>query len=163
MCSHDLTGPTPSSGSSTPIIQTNNLAKQNASTSSSAATTTNYQNVLPSSDNTADHMITKNVIMDISSDRKGITRQGADAMDLTRKGPPPVPTRASSTALTDEQQKQQQSSVIADPPDGSHDIPAAVTKVPPKVAKKPKANKRPTQASTGNPKSLSFQVNKMTC
>lgn len=122
--------------------------------SSSATMTTNYQNVLPSFHNTADHMITKNVTMDTSSDRKGITRQGAVAMDPTRKGPPPVPTRASSTALTDEQQKQQkqQSGVVADPPDGSHDILAAVAKAPPKVAKKPKANKRSTQpqASTGN-------------
>ena len=89
---HDLIiGPTPSSGSSTPVIQANNLTKQNAS---SATTTTINQN---------------------------------------------------------EQQKQQ-SAILANSSDGSHDVPAAVTKIPPKVAKKPKANKKPTQpqASTGN-------------
>ena len=80
-------------------------------------------------------MITKNVD----------TRQGAVAMDPTRKGPPPVPTRASSTALTDEQRQQQlqQQQQLRE---------VTAVKVPPKVAKKPKANKRPTQpqASTGN-------------
>ena len=94
-------------------------------------------------------MINKNV--DTSSDKRGITRQGAVAMDPTKKGPPPVPTRASSTALTDEQRRQQQQgAVVTAPPDGSHD--ASSVKMPPKVAKKPKPNKRPTQpqASTGN-------------
>lgn len=75
-----------------------------------------------------------------SSDKKGITRQGAVAMDPSRKGPPPIPTRASSTALTEEQQRQQQAQEL-------HDAPTA-TKVPPKVAKKPKTNKGPTQSQT---------------
>lgn len=166
LCSHDLVGPTPSSGSSTPVIQTANL---DTPASSSVTTTTNVnQNVLPttttsSSDDTGDHMITKNVNVDASSDRKGITRQGAVAVDTatSRKGPPPVPTRASSTTLTDEQQRQQQlllqqqqqrqqGAVVSGPPDGSRDN-STVTKIPPKVAKKPKANKKSTQpqASTG--------------
>lgn len=147
-----LAGPTPSSGSSTPVIQATNLTNQNAPTTSSAPTTnTNVnQNLLSatSEDTTADHMIT-------TSDKKGITRQGAVAMDpmvASRKGPPPVPTRASSTALTDEQrrQQQQQGAMVTGPPDGLHDAPPV--KIPPKIAKKPKPNKRPAQpqASTGN-------------
>ena len=147
-----LAGPTPSSGSSTPVIQATNLTNQNAPASSGAPTTnTNVnQNLLPatSEDTAADHMIT-------TSDKKGITRQGAVAMDpmvASRKGPPPVPTRASSTTLTDEQrrQQQQQDAMVTGPPDGSHDAPPV--KVPPKVAKKPKPNKKSTQpqASTGN-------------
>ena len=151
-----LAGPTPSSGSSTPVIQATNLTNQNAPTSSSAPTTnTNVnQNLLPATSEdpaAADHMIT-------TSDKKGITRQGAVAMDpmvASRKGPPPVPTRASSTALTDEQrrqqqQQQQQSAIVTGHPDGSHDAPAV--KIPPKVAKKPKPNKKSAQpqASTGN-------------
>ena len=98
--------------------------------------------------NAADHMIT-------TSDKKGITRQEAVAMDPTvtsRKGPPPVPTRASSTTLTDEQRRrqQQQGAMVTGPPDGSPDI--LPVKMPPKVAKKPKPNKRSAQpqASTGN-------------
>lgn len=95
-------------------------------------TVTNTSDNVPPDD---DHMITKNVD----------TRQGAVAMDPTRKGPPPVPTRASSTALTDEQRKQQQRQQQQ-----QHDV--TTVKVPPKIAKKPKANKRPPepQASTGN-------------
>ena len=67
-----------------------------------------------------------------------------DPTVTSRKGPPPVPTRASSTALTDEQQQQRQQQQQQSP-----DVSAV--KVPPKVAKKPKANKRPTQpqASAG--------------
>lgn len=162
LCSCDLTGPTPSSGSSTPVIQTANLTNQNAPATSNTPTTTTNQNVLPatiSSDDAAvDHMINKNVTIDTTSDNKGMTRQGAVAVDATvmsRKGPPPVPTRASSTALTDEQRQQQlqhQRTIVPGPSDGSHDTSAVVAKVPPKVAKKPKANKRPPQpqASTGN-------------
>ena len=116
------------------------------SVASATTTTSSNQNVLTvtnsSNDVTEDH-----VIKDTTSDKKGITRQGAVAMDPTvtsRKGPPPVPTRASSTALTDEQRRRQQQQQQQ-----SRDVTAV--KVPPKVAKKPKANKRPTQpqASTG--------------
>ena len=118
------------------------------SVASATTTTSGNQNVLTvtnsSNDVTEDH-----VIKDTTSDKKGITRQGAVAMDPTvtsRKGPPPVPTRASSTALTDEQRRQQQQQQQQQQ---SRDVTAV--KVPPKVAKKPKANKRPTQpqASTG--------------
>lgn len=155
LCLHDCTGPTPSSGSSTPVIQTTSLANQNPPvevTNQSAPVTTATATTQPSGTDDAaadDHMINKNVTMDTTSNKKEITLQGAVAMDNTvtsRKGPPPVPTRASSTALTDEQRQQQLRQAAI----GSHDVPS--TKVPPKVAKKPKANKQPTQpqASTGN-------------
>ena len=130
---------------------------QNPPMGPSASTTNINQNVLPatSEDAVADHMTNKNE-EDTSADKKGITRQGAVTMDpaiASRKGPP-VPTRAASTGLTEEQRRQQlqqQKGVVSGPPDSSNDM-AAVTKIPPKVAKKPKPNKRSPQpqASTGN-------------
>ena len=92
-----------------------------------------------SEENVVDHVSNK--------EERGLTRQAAVAVDPTsaRKGPPPIPTRSSSTALTDKEQQQMrgvaQRGGVAAPQNAPANMTTA-TKVPPKVAKKPKGVKR---------------------
>jgi len=87
----------------------------------------------------------ENVVDHVSNkEDRGLTRQAAVAVDptTTRKGPPPIPTRSSSTALTDEEQQQMmQQRGVGAPQNAPANITTA-TKVPPKVAKKPKGAKK---------------------
>ena len=97
--------------------------------------------------NSLDHVSNK--------EERGLTRQAAVAVDpTTRKGPPPIPTRSSSTALTDKEQQQmrdvaQQGGVAA--PQNAPANMIAATKVPPKVAKKPKGAKRMSSPQQQHP------------
>jgi len=129
-----FTGPTPSSGFSTPIVPTTTptvSTNQNTSSSVHVATSVDHE-IAP-----VDHVNHK--------EERGLTRQAAVAVDpVSRKGPPPVPTRASSTALTDKEQQQMrdvQQRGVAAPQDASSNLTTA-TKVPPKIAKKPKGAKK---------------------
>jgi len=101
-----------------------------------------------------------------NKEERGLTRQAAVAVDTTtaRKGPPPIPTRSSSTALTDKEQQQMkgvaQQGGVAAPQNAPANMTTA-TKVPPKVAKKPKGAKRQSpqpQPPTGRGSSYKLPI-----